>query len=125
MNLESHLSVMKRMHLFPHNRPRVDLIVHIIASNLMAKYDADYGSLKIGHKSPFWWNQFIKNWKTQENTTINGNYETDITQLYFHAQHGFAINSLFANICQLRVQFQILPGYNSSLSSLRFHLLKL
>lgn len=76
MKVESHWSVLKRLYLLPFNRPRVDLLIHIIDVTLMRKFWCDYKSLMAGEKKPFWWKMFVKSWKKCAATAINNNYYT-------------------------------------------------
>lgn len=76
MKVESHWSVLKRHYLLPFNRPRVDLLIHIIDMSLMKKFEWDYESLRTGRKKPSWWKNFVKYWKDAAEKEVCGNYTT-------------------------------------------------
>lgn len=60
MKVESHWSMLKRQYLLPYNIPRVDLLVHILTSSLMVKFEHDYEAMKLGRKKPFRWASFVR-----------------------------------------------------------------
>lgn len=51
MFVESHWSVLNCLYLLPYNRPRVDLVVYIIDTRLMPKFENDFDSLEKGIKN--------------------------------------------------------------------------
>lgn len=77
MLVEAHWSVLKRLYIFSFNRPRLDLLVHIICSKVLRKYLDEYKALRSGVKKPWWWKEFVKTWKICSNSRINGTYVTD------------------------------------------------
>lgn len=77
MKVESHWSVLKRLYLLPYNRPRLDLLVHIIATSVMNKYQHDYTAMYSGRKKPYWWKSFVLTWKKCSASDLGGQYHTD------------------------------------------------
>lgn len=76
MKVEAHWSILKRLYLLPYNRPRLDLLVHIIDSALMRKFVCDYKSLALGVKKPFWWKLFVRSWKLCSASKEHNTYDT-------------------------------------------------
>lgn len=77
MKVESHWSVLKRLFLLQFNRPRVDLLVHIIATRLLPKICNDYHALHLGLRKPFWWKSFVKTWKNCKMMPVHHSYTTN------------------------------------------------
>lgn len=109
MKVEAHWSLMKRLYLLPYNRPRLDLLVHVIATSLMNKYKHDYGALKSGRKKPYWWKSFVSTWRQCANTAIAGNYITD-THNFICSCPAWLRSQFF--ICKHLVQGQRCPKYH-------------
>lgn len=109
MKVESHWSMLKRQFLLPYNRPRVDLLVHVIASTVMVKFDHEYEALKLGRKKPFWWNAFVSMWKKASTSVINGAYHTD--QANFICSCPAWLRSQYF-ICKHLVQDMACPHYH-------------
>lgn len=77
MKVEAHWSILKRLYLFSFNRPRVDLLIHILESKIMRKYSDDYKAYCEGYLKPWWWKEFLKSWKTCSKEQLNRNYITN------------------------------------------------
>lgn len=77
MKVEAHWSTLKRLFLMPYNRPRVDLLIHIIDKKMLLKFSEDYECYNLGLKKPHWWKHFVAMWKRTSSTTINDTYITD------------------------------------------------
>lgn len=77
MKVEAHWSLLKRLFLMKFNRPRVDLLVHIVGTRLLVKVHNDYDAMKNGLKKPSWWKSFVKTWKKcREASTSVTSYNT-------------------------------------------------
>lgn len=78
MKVEAHWSLLKRLFLLQFNRPRVDLLVHIISSRLLPKISNDYQALYHGSNKPHWWKAFVRTWKQCKQAQPSGrDYYTD------------------------------------------------
>lgn len=58
MFVQSHWSVLKRLYLLPCNKPRVDLLIYVIDTHFVFKFENDFNALKEGIKKPCWWKAF-------------------------------------------------------------------
>lgn len=77
MMCEAHWSVLKRLYLLPYNRPRADLVLHVIDTKVMPKFTSDYQLMMSERKKPSWWRTFVHTWNKCAETPIRGTYEID------------------------------------------------
>ena len=101
MHVEGHWSVIKRHYLMLHNRPRLDLVVYILAKRLMPKFEDDLRLLREGTKVPGWYKYFKKVWSTCVESHVNNNYETDIVNWHCTCK-AYLLNRFF--LCKHLVQ---------------------
>lgn len=81
MMVESHCSMIKRLYLLPHNRPALDLLIFMLVTSVMTKFDHCYEALINGHKKPERWKSFLSTWKACMRTEVRGEYQTDVVNL--------------------------------------------
>lgn len=77
MLVEGHWSMMKRSLLQCYNRPRVDMLLHIIERSLLPKIRIEFGLIFEGSKKPYWWKSFVAEWKRCLGTLVQHVYKTD------------------------------------------------
>ncbi|SAL96230.1 hypothetical protein, partial, partial [Absidia glauca] len=72
MLVESHWRVLKRNHLYHHNRPRLDLLCFVIISNYCADLAHTYQQKVVLRRDLFAWeSEFVKEWNALHRRSID------------------------------------------------------
>lgn len=64
MKVESHWSLINRIYLLPSNRPRFDLLFHIIDTKLLPTMPNDFDAYYNGTKNPYGERSLLEIWKS-------------------------------------------------------------
>lgn len=71
------LGTLKQVYLLPFNRPRLNLLVHIIDTKLLMKFINDFEAFKTGVDKPYWWKQFVITWNDCASCLVRHIYDTN------------------------------------------------
>lgn len=109
MKVESHWLVLKKHFLMAFNRPRVDLLVHVIGSKLMFKFFCDFQSIHDGSKKPYVWKEFLRQWKKCQLADEQNVYRTN-HDLFVCDCPAWKRSQFF--LCKHLVKKKAVPKYN-------------